>query len=114
MSKREFTTVIEGTHYELPIWEVVDGKGIEIVPSLGQTIQFVRGSKLGTEDVEKKQGILHETLLSMMIADLKFKQTLVPGREAAVAITKLQEALHWMEERQRERESRNVVGTYKK
>ena len=113
MSKRIFKTVEEGTTYELPRWEVVDGKGIEQTGNY-QEIQFVRGSKLRDEEVEKREGILHETLLSMMISDLKFKQSLVPGREGAIAITKLEEALHWMEERQRERESRNVVGTYKK
>ena len=113
MSKRNFTTVIQGTHYELPIWTVVDGKGIEQVQDV-QTIKFVRGSKLKDEDVEKVDGILHETLLSMMIEDLKFKNSLVPSRESATAITKLQEALHWMEERQREREARSVVGTYQK
>lgn len=114
MSKRNFTTLTEGTHYELPIWTVVDGKGIEEVSNIAQTIKFVRGSKLKGEDVEKVDGILHETLLSMMIEDLKFKNSLVPSRESATAITKLQEALHWMEERQRERESRSVVGTYQK
>ena len=48
-----------------------------------------------------------------MIIDLKYKQTLVPSREGLITITKLEEALHWMKERQRERESRSVVGTYK-
>ena len=114
MSKRLFTTVEQGTTYQLPIWTVVDGKGIQEVPNVTQVIRFVRGSKIKDEDVEKVDGILHETLLSMMIEDLKFKNSLVPSRESATAITKLQEALHWMEERQRERESRAVVGTYQK
>lgn len=113
MNKREFTTEEQGTTYSLPIWKVIDGKGIEKTES-NLTVQFVRGSKLKDEVVEKKEGILHETLLSMMISDLKFKNSLVPSRESSVAITKLQEALHWMEERQRERETRNVEGTYKR
>lgn len=113
MNKRVFTTREQGTKYDLPIWTVVDGKGIELTGDY-QRIQFVRGSKLKDEEVEKRNGILHETLLSMMIEDLKFKNSLVPSRESSTAITKLQEALHWMEERQRERESREVVGTYKK
>lgn len=113
MSKREFKTIEEGTTYALPTWEVIDGKGIERTGAQA-IIQFVRGSKQKDEEVEKRPGILHETLLSMMIADLKFKNSLVPSRESATAITKLQEALHWIEERQRERETREVVGTYKK
>ncbi|MFT6125898.1 MAG: hypothetical protein ACJAVA_000340 [Flavobacteriaceae bacterium] len=114
MSKRNFTTVTEGTHYELPIWKVVDGKGIEEVPSKVQTIKFVRGSKLKDEVVKKVDGILHETLLSMIIKDLKFKGELVRSRENSIVVTKLEEALHWLEERQRERQSRSVEGTYKK
>ena len=50
----------------------------------------------------------------MMIHDLKFKSKLVPSRESALVITKLEEALHWMEERQREREAQGVAGTYQK
>lgn len=49
-----------------------------------------------------------------MIADLQYKSSLVPSRETALAITKLQEALFWIEERQRDREARNVQGTYTK
>ena len=113
MSKREFKTVEEGTTYELPTWTVVDGKGIELTGET-QKIQFVRGSKLKDEEVERKDGVLHETLLSMMIEDLKFKSTLVPSREGSLALTKLQEALMWMEERQNVRTKNGNVGTYKK
>jgi hypothetical protein len=113
MSKREFETIEEGTTYSLPIWKVVDGKGIELTGGFAN-LQFVRGSKIKNEDVEKKDGILHETLLAAIIVDLKFKNNLVPSRETSLAITNLQQALHWMEERQKERGDRNVGGTYKK
>lgn len=113
MSKRIFKTLEQGTTYALPVWKVEDGVGIVEVGE-DFLIKFVRGSKLKDEDVEKREGILHETLLSMIIEDLKFKNSLVPSRESSVAITKLQEALMWMEERQRDREARNTVGTYKK
>ena len=69
MSKREFKTVEVGTHYELPIWTIVEGKGIQEVPGVSQVIRFVRGSRLKEEAVDKVDGILHETLLSMMIED---------------------------------------------
>ena len=59
-------------------------------------------------------GILHEQLLAMIVEDLKYKSTLVPSRETAVAITKLQEALFWLEEREKDREARKVLGTYNK
>lgn len=130
MSKREFNIIEDGTTYELDNWRVKDGQGIVKISdckcddgeptcskcgaSTHTQIQFVRGSKLKDEEVEKKDGILHETLLSMMIHDLKFKNELVPSRESSIAITKLEEALMWMEERQRNRQAAGVQGTYKK
>lgn len=113
MSKRIYETLEKGCSYQLPMWKVEDGKGIV---ETGQKLQihFVRGSKLADEVVEKRDGVLHETLLAMIIDDLKFKSTLVPSRETSLAITKLEEGLHWMEERQRERNARDVQGTYKK
>jgi hypothetical protein len=129
MDKREFRIIEDGTTYELDNWRVIDGEGIKKVSDcacgtddvcsncgaeVNTKIQFVRGSKLAEEDVEKKDGVLHETLLSMMIHDMKFKNSLVPSRESSLAITKLEEALMWMEERQRNRQKAGVVGTYKK
>lgn len=110
-NKRAFHTVEQGTHYELPVYRVVDGKGIE---ETGEThpIKFVRGSKLKDEDVEKREGTLHEHLLSCMIEDLKFKSSLVPSRETSIVITKLEEARHWLEEREKAREAAGVLGTY--
>lgn len=98
----------------MPVYTVVEGKGIEQVSGPGVLVSFVRGSKLKDEDVPKRDGTLHEHLLSMMIHDLKFKGTLVPSRENSLVVTKLEEALFWLEERQRARELAGVVGTYKK
>lgn len=111
--KRNFETIEQGTEYNLPIYKVTDGVGIELTGDF-QTIKFVRGSKLKDEEVEKREGTLHEHLLSMMIEDLKYKNTLVPSRESALVITKLEEARMWMEERQRVREANNTQGTYQK
>ena len=130
INKRDFTVVEDGTTYELPNWGVIDGKGIELAvgcncgPNDGCSdcgdeprttqIQFVRGSKLADEDVEKKEGVLHETLLSMMIHDLGFKNGLVPSDETAHVLQHLKEARMWMEERSRNRSKSGVQGTYKK
>lgn len=110
-NKRAFFTVEEGTHYQLPVYRVVDGKGIEETGEV-HDLKFVRGSKIGTEDVEKKEGTLHEHILSAMITDLKYKNKLVPSREASLVITHLEEALHWQEERAKVRESAGVIGSY--
>jgi len=111
--KEDFKIIIDGTSYELPTYDVEDGKGIirtvEKIP-----LQFVRGSKLKDEEVERVRGTLHEHLLSLMIHDLQFKNDLVPSREGALVITKLQEALGWLRQRQIDRIKRDVAGTYQK
>lgn len=109
--KEDFDIIEEGTQYELPNYKVVDGKGIEEVYP-GQIVKFVRGSKLKGDDVEKREGTLHEHLLGMMIHDLQYKNSLVPSREGSLIITKLQEALGWLRQRQIDRTKRNVEGTY--
>lgn len=112
--KEDFNIIEEGTQYELPQYEVVDNQGIQRVEGPGVLVSFVRGSKLKDEEVERRTGTLHEHLLAMMIYDLQYKNTLVPGRETAIIITKLQEALHWFRERSYIRASQGVQGTYKK
>jgi len=121
--KRNFEIVELGTRYKLPKYRVVDKLGLCLVKTLeenddfayNQTITFVRGDKTDNgETIPRVDGILHEQLLAMMIADLQYKNGLIPSKETACAITKLQEALMWIEERQRDREARNVEGTYTK
>ena len=112
--KEDFRIIEDGTEYELPDYEVIDGKGIERVSNQSTYIAFVRGSKLNGEDVPKRSGTLHEHLLAMMIHDLKYKNGLVPSREGALVITKLEEALGWLRQRQIDRSKREVLGTYQK
>lgn len=109
----EFISQSEGTVYILPEYRVVEGKGLEKTET-SQIIAFVRGSKLGSENVEPNDGILHEALLSMQIHDLKHKNQLVPSRETAIVITKLEEALMWMQARQNRRQQEGTQGTYQK
>lgn len=111
--KESFEVIELGTHYELPTFKVVDGKGIELT---GNTLplKFVRGSKVNNKEVECKEGLVHETLLSAMITDLKFKNSLVPCVEGEMTIIKLTEALGWLRQRQIDRERRSVIGTYQK
>ena len=113
MEKTEFEVVEDGTMYNLPTYEVIDGKGIELT---GETLQvkFVRGSKRGDDNVQKVNGILHETILAMMIHDLTFKNELVPSEETNYTLQCLDEALVSMQKRQSDREKRQVEGTYAK
>ena len=109
--KEDFEIIEDGTFYQLPMYQVVDGEGI-VRQDFTLNLRFVRGSKLGSEDVEKRPGTLHEHLLSAMIHDLKIKNNLVPSRETALTITKMEEALHWCRARQIDRAKREVAGTY--
>lgn len=111
--KEDFEILENGTHYRLPKYNVVDGRGIERTGNF-VNLEFVRGSKLKDEQVERREGTLHEHLLSAMIHDLKFKNGLVPSREGSLTITKLEEALQWLRTRQIDRAKRAVVGTYQK
>lgn len=127
-NKRQFETIELGTTYRLPKYRVIDDIGIKITDFNNyeglspeayegqlQTITFVRGDKTnGDKLIPRVDGILHEQLLAMMITDLQYKSSLVPSKETALAITKLQEALFWLEERVRERETRGVLETYTK
>lgn len=109
--KEHFEIKEEGTFYVLPTYDVEDGKGI-VETDEGLELRFVRGSKSGQQDVERRRGTLHEHLLSVMIHDLKYKQSLVPSRETAIVITNLEQALHWLRARQIDRAKREVLGTY--
>ncbi len=111
--KEDFIIVEKGTHYQLPCYKVVDGQGI-VRTDHHLDFNFVRGSKLKDEEVEKREGTLHEHLLAMMISDLQYKNSLVPSRESSLIITHLQDALNWLRQRQIERLKRNDQGTYQK
>jgi hypothetical protein len=61
-------------------------------------------------------GAFVETVISAALERIKFYQTASNGkfacRENAIAITKLEEALLWLDKRTRERELRAVEGTH--
>lgn len=83
----------------------------------GQTIQFyetqpVRGSL--TETVIISDGTTNEEVLAMLIDRLAFVGDLVPCRETALAKTRVEEALMWLNKRTADRKSRGVEGTHQK
>jgi len=124
--KDDFGIIEDGCTYNVPEYEVKEGKGLQLVTgarTVGDTlypadepieIRFVRGSKLGSDNVEPKKGTLHEHLLKMMIHDLNFKNKLVPSRETSLTITKLEEAYSFLLQRQISRVKEGTISTYKK
>lgn len=60
-----------------------------------------------------RNGIFIEDLLPALIEYVRGLNAAVPSRETALAITKLQEALMWFNERTRLRRAQGVEGSYK-
>lgn len=75
-----------------------------------QTIQFVEKLESG----ETIPGIQSEQLLIALIDRHKKLNTKFPSREGALAITKMEEALSWLERRVKERMYRGVMEELKK
>jgi hypothetical protein len=53
------------------------------------------------------------SLMPVLIQHVKNLQAVLPSRETALAITKLEEANMWLLERKRNRKAQGVLGTYK-
>jgi cobalamin biosynthesis protein CbiD len=59
-------------------------------------------------------GTTNEEVLSVLIDRMQFLQSKFPCRENAIAITKLDEALMWLEKRTADRVKRNVEGKHER
>ena len=76
----------------------------------GQEIVFIKKEDDGTI----LPGCQSEQLLIALIDRHKKLNERFPSREGALAITKMEEALHWLQARVEERVNRNVMGELKK
>lgn len=124
MSDKAIIQKLEPYKYLVPIYTVVDGKGIELVDNTiaegqdesGLLIDMLRGSKIeGENTLPKIDGILPEQLIAVCIDHLKAVNVGdLANRETSVAITKLEEAGLWLMKREADRKRNNVLGTYQK
>lgn len=102
----------EGHRYELENFENKDGQG--------QVIQFIEKEPIGTklsagksgEMVTVFDGTTNEELLEVLINRMNYLNNKFPCRENSSAITKLDEALMWLEKRTRDRQKRGVEGKH--
>jgi hypothetical protein len=81
----------------------------------GQLIQFIEkkpASEGSTELVTVSDGTTNEEVLKVLIDRCWSQFNKFPSRETALAITRLEEALMWLEKRTRGRIARNVEGTH--
>ena len=95
---------------------IVDGHTYEVNNFEGdetQTIQFIHKSVRNGNLVTVKNGTTNEEILSILIDRMKFLNLTVPCRENSIVITKLEEALMWLEKRTSDRLKRGVESTNK-
>lgn len=101
----------EGHRYELSNFENKDAQG--------QTIQFIEKVPTHTLDetcLDKTQlttvsdGTTNEEVIEMLLNRMNYLQSKFPCRENACAITKLDEALMWLNKRTSDRVKRQVEG----
>lgn len=79
----------------------------------GERVLDVKFQSGGTATTERN-GIFVEDLIIVTIAKLEEYNRYLPSRENSLAITKLEEALHWLTARKADREYRKVYGTEEK
>lgn len=105
---------------ECSIQNNLDAKGNPTGGSVNGTgvhIEWQNGPLGRGEDRQAANGAFVETVLSSALQRIQFYQDASEGRfrcrENAVAITKIEEALMWLDKRTRDREARQVEGTHK-
>lgn len=80
---------------------------------VGISIQWQNGPLGRGDDRKAPNGAFVEGVIAAALGRLEYYQsTQFSCRENALAITKLQEALHWLNHRTAEREAREVEGTH--
>lgn len=88
-----------------------------IVLGTGLKIEWQQGP-LGRNPRNEPNGAFVETVIGAALQRINFYQETSGGkfkcRENALAITKLEEALLWLDKRTQEREARQVEGTHQK
>jgi hypothetical protein len=88
-------------------------------PESSQEIQFIEKENVPDPKVPYSHtlttihdGTTNEEVLRVLINRLNFLGMKLPSRENAIATTRLEEALMWLEKRTRDRVQRNVEGTH--
>lgn len=79
----------------------------------GQTIQFIHKNPIhegSSQLVTVKNGTTNEELLKVLIDRLNYLNKKFPCRENSLAVTKLDEALMWLNKRTADRLNRGVEG----
>lgn len=82
--------------------------------SVGLTIQWQNGPLAIDGERKEPNGAFVETVIEAALGRIQYYQSSkFYCRENALAITKLEEALHWLDHRTKDRKKRGVEGTHK-
>ena len=106
----------EGHRYELANFEDKEAKGQEI-QFIEKEEKLVSVDELGfgkTDLVTVNDGTTNEEVIEVLIDRLNNLNSKFPCRENSLAITKLEEALMWLNKRTADRVKRGVKGTNNK
>jgi hypothetical protein len=104
-------TVVEGATYNIPTYKVTN-EGIS--DGSGTTIFFCKGNK-EDDTVLRQEGVFTETLIQVAKQYLESVNVgSMATRETSMTITKLDEALMWIQKRADDRKLRGVQATYQK
>lgn len=83
------------------------------VRGVGLNIDWQDGPLGRGEDRQEPNGAFTETVIAAVVQRIEFfQQSKFRSRENAIAITKLEEALHWLNARTQRREKAGIEGTH--
>jgi hypothetical protein len=100
--------ITAGHKYELDHFESYGLPGVPV-----QTLQFIEKVPVTEGSTELRtvnDGTTNEEVLRVLVDRLNYLQAKFPCRENALAITKLEEAQHWLAHRTANRKARGVEG----
>ncbi len=108
---KQIGIIKEGAAYLVPTFQVTDN-GMEDAES--KIMHFCKGDK-SNPDVFRQEGFFTESLIAVAKINLESVNVgALATRETSMAITKLDEALMWINKRAEDRKLREVQGTYQK
>lgn len=76
-----------------------------------QQLAFIEKEDRDGQFVTVSDGTTNEEVLKVLIHRLTYQSKKLPSRETSIAITKLEEALLWLQKRTQDRIARGVEGT---
>jgi len=92
---------------------MVDGHGylLDNVEGGHSPLEFIHKESVNGKLITIANGTTNEEVLIVLIDRMEYLQLQVPCSENEIAITKLEEALKWLEKRTKDRIARNVEAT---